>query len=61
MDIDRRRLDRGVAQQFLDLVDAAAGVNEIAAERVPQLVRGHPPGQSRPPARRGDKCVDRIR
>ena len=37
-----------VTQQILDLVQRATGVQEVAAERMPQLVRRHSAGQSRP-------------
>ncbi|HET8659187.1 MAG TPA: hypothetical protein VFM55_09335 [Micromonosporaceae bacterium] len=50
-----------MTEQLLDLVDAAAGVHQVAAESVPQLVRRHRPGQPRPPAQRRDQLTDRGR
>ncbi len=61
MQIHLRRAHRGVPEQFGDLIEAAAGVGDVAAERVPQLVRANRPGQPGPPRRHSHQRVDRVR
>ena len=48
-------------QQFLHLIEAAAGVSKVAAESMPELMRRPPARQSGPPSGRSDQRADRIR
>jgi len=47
--------------QIGDLISRTAGIGDIAPERMPQLVRGNCPGQSRPVRGGGDQHVDHGR
>ena len=50
-----------MSEQLGDLIQTAAGIGQVAAERVPQLMRAHRRVQSRSPGGRGDQRVDRVR
>jgi hypothetical protein len=50
-----------VTEKVSDHVDAAPCISGVAAERVPELMRGDRPRQTRPPRRSSQQLPDRGR
>ena len=61
MEVDLRGTHRGVAEQFGDLIEGAAGVGDVAGEGVPELVRLDPSSQTSPAARGGQQLAQPVR